>query len=159
LCAAKASACDRSLCVRGRWGCRCRVSPSSLRSPACGVLVVSAYRGDSTSFLGRDADVERVGAAFRASRLVVVVGPGGAGKTRLARHLLELDRRSANVFCDLSSARSMADVVSAMAGALEVAIDARTSSAAASQIATVLAARGDALVVLDNLEGIENPTE
>jgi predicted ATPase/DNA-binding SARP family transcriptional activator len=37
-----------------------------------------------TSFLGRDGDVDDVGALLRAHRLVTLTGPGGAGKTRLA---------------------------------------------------------------------------
>ena len=37
-----------------------------------------------TSFVGRDEDVHRIGAVLRDGRLVTLVGPGGAGKTRLA---------------------------------------------------------------------------
>ncbi|RJQ81194.1 AfsR/SARP family transcriptional regulator [Pseudonocardiaceae bacterium YIM PH 21723] len=37
-----------------------------------------------TSFIGRDADLTRLGALLAAGRLVTVLGPGGAGKTRLA---------------------------------------------------------------------------
>ncbi|MGY1683257.1 BTAD domain-containing putative transcriptional regulator [Geodermatophilus sp. SYSU D01176] len=37
-----------------------------------------------TSFLGRDADLRRLVALLRASRLVTVTGPGGVGKTSLA---------------------------------------------------------------------------
>jgi predicted ATPase/DNA-binding SARP family transcriptional activator len=37
-----------------------------------------------TSFLGRDADLDRVGERLRAHRLVTVTGPGGVGKTSLA---------------------------------------------------------------------------
>ncbi|WP_426502328.1 ATP-binding protein [Dactylosporangium sp. McL0621] len=37
-----------------------------------------------TSFIGRDDDLDRIGTLFTAGRLVTVVGPGGAGKTRLA---------------------------------------------------------------------------
>ncbi|MGI3780311.1 MAG: BTAD domain-containing putative transcriptional regulator, partial [Janthinobacterium lividum] len=37
-----------------------------------------------TSFVGREPELERVLAALETSRLVSVVGPGGAGKTRLA---------------------------------------------------------------------------
>ena len=34
--------------------------------------------------MGREADLERVGALLREHRLVTLTGPGGAGKTRLA---------------------------------------------------------------------------
>ncbi|WP_433150769.1 BTAD domain-containing putative transcriptional regulator [Actinomadura nitritigenes] len=37
-----------------------------------------------TSFIGRDADLERVGALLARARLVTLTGPGGAGKTRLS---------------------------------------------------------------------------
>ena len=37
-----------------------------------------------TSFVGRDEEVTRIGKMLDASRLVTLVGPGGAGKTRLA---------------------------------------------------------------------------
>lgn len=41
-------------------------------------------RAGLTSFVGRDADVERIRALVGAHRLTTLVGPGGAGKTRLA---------------------------------------------------------------------------
>ena len=37
-----------------------------------------------TSFVGRDVELERIAAALASSRLTTVVGPGGAGKTRIA---------------------------------------------------------------------------
>ncbi|MEY9862178.1 putative ATPase/DNA-binding SARP family transcriptional activator [Catenulispora sp. GAS73] len=37
-----------------------------------------------TSFVGRDEEVARIGKMLDASRLVTLIGPGGAGKTRLA---------------------------------------------------------------------------
>ncbi|MEV8363600.1 BTAD domain-containing putative transcriptional regulator [Streptomyces niveus] len=37
-----------------------------------------------TSFIGRDADLARVDTLLASGRLVTVLGPGGAGKTRLA---------------------------------------------------------------------------
>ncbi|MEV4014516.1 BTAD domain-containing putative transcriptional regulator [Nonomuraea angiospora] len=43
-----------------------------------------------TSFIGRDEDLTRIGALLTTGRLVTVLGPGGAGKTRLA---LEAARR------------------------------------------------------------------
>ena len=41
-------------------------------------------RAELTSFVGREADLERVGALLSEHRLVTLIGPGGAGKTRLA---------------------------------------------------------------------------
>ncbi|WP_238006055.1 BTAD domain-containing putative transcriptional regulator [Dactylosporangium sp. AC04546] len=41
-------------------------------------------RAALTSFVGRDGDVERLSAQILDGRLVTLVGPGGAGKTRLA---------------------------------------------------------------------------
>jgi predicted ATPase/DNA-binding SARP family transcriptional activator len=45
--------------------------PTNLRTPL-------------TSFIGRDAEIPQLDAAVARSRLVTLVGPGGAGKTRLA---------------------------------------------------------------------------
>jgi len=41
-------------------------------------------RAQLTSFVGREDEVSRVGTALASYRLVTLVGPGGAGKTRLA---------------------------------------------------------------------------
>ncbi|WP_027341077.1 BTAD domain-containing putative transcriptional regulator [Hamadaea tsunoensis] len=41
-------------------------------------------RAALTSFVGRADDLERIGRMLRDGRLVTLVGPGGAGKTRLA---------------------------------------------------------------------------
>ncbi|MBG0562580.1 BTAD domain-containing putative transcriptional regulator [Actinoplanes aureus] len=50
-----------------------------------------------TSFVGRDDDLARIDTLFTAGRLVTVLGPGGAGKTRLA---LEAARRRADAYPD-----------------------------------------------------------
>jgi predicted ATPase/DNA-binding SARP family transcriptional activator len=48
------------------------------------VLAAPSTAGLS-SFVGRAADVERIRTLLRTARLVTLTGPGGAGKTRLAR--------------------------------------------------------------------------
>ncbi|MFF0579215.1 BTAD domain-containing putative transcriptional regulator [Streptosporangium saharense] len=50
-----------------------------------------------TSFIGRDDDLMRVGDLLATGRLVTVLGPGGAGKTRLA---LEAARRHRHEYRD-----------------------------------------------------------
>src|SRR6202035_2584598 len=44
----------------------------------------TSLRTPLTSFIGREDEVGQVGKALAAYRLVTLVGPGGAGKTRLA---------------------------------------------------------------------------
>ena len=50
-----------------------------------------------TSFIGRESDLKLVNELLRTGRLVTLVGPGGAGKTRLA---IEAGRRLLDVFPD-----------------------------------------------------------
>ncbi|BFU44695.1 ATP-binding protein [Krasilnikovia sp. MM14-A1004] len=45
-----------------------------------------------TTFIAREEDLDRVGALLRGGRLVTVLGPGGAGKTRLALEAARRDR-------------------------------------------------------------------
>ncbi|GAA4788140.1 AfsR/SARP family transcriptional regulator [Streptomyces ziwulingensis] len=46
-------------------------------------------RARLTSFVGRDRDIEALGADLAAARLVTLLGPGGAGKTRLSQEAAE----------------------------------------------------------------------
>ena len=50
-----------------------------------------------TSFIGRDSDLKSVDEVLRTAPLLTLVGPGGAGKTRLA---IEAGRRLLNEFPD-----------------------------------------------------------
>ena len=79
------------------------------------------------AFVGRAAELAALAALMARARLVTLLGPGGAGKTRLALRWAE--GRGA-VFCDLSAARSTGDVRRALASA------------------------GAPLVVLDNFEQV-----
>ncbi|RKN75484.1 AfsR family transcriptional regulator [Streptomyces klenkii] len=46
-------------------------------------------RARLTSFVGREDDIASIGADLRAQRLVTLLGPGGAGKTRLSQEAAE----------------------------------------------------------------------
>ncbi|MEV5407563.1 BTAD domain-containing putative transcriptional regulator [Thermopolyspora sp. NPDC052614] len=52
--------------------------------PTPAAVRVGNLRARLTSFVGREQEVERVGRLLAERRLVTLVGPGGAGKTRLA---------------------------------------------------------------------------
>lgn len=76
-----------------------------------------------TSFVGRDAEIDRVQALLDAGRLVTLTGPGGCGKTRLAQHVAveRLDRFPEGVwFVDLASIIDPVLVPSAIGSALGI---------------------------------------
>src|SRR4051794_8158308 len=74
-----------------------------------------------SSFVGRSKELDEVSGLVRARRLVTLVGPGGAGKTRLA---LEVGTRVLTHFADdvwfieFAPLRPGTDVAAAVAGAL-----------------------------------------
>lgn len=53
-------------------------APSAAPPPSSGATPL-------TSFIGRDTDLDRIRGLLAGARLVTLLGPGGAGKTRLAR--------------------------------------------------------------------------
>ncbi|MFG3214263.1 AfsR/SARP family transcriptional regulator [Streptomyces tendae] len=65
-------------------------SPGSAAAPVPeGFRPRGNLRARLTSFVGRDGDVERLRADLAATRLVTLLGPGGAGKTRLSQEAAE----------------------------------------------------------------------
>jgi predicted ATPase/DNA-binding SARP family transcriptional activator/class 3 adenylate cyclase len=104
------------------------------------------------SFVGRKADSESIEQMLENDRLVTLVGPGGAGKTRLA---VELGARLAERFeggvhlCDLSPQSDPALVPAAIAEALGVRE--APGRDALGDVSEVLGDR-DALLVLDSCE-------
>jgi predicted ATPase/DNA-binding SARP family transcriptional activator len=82
---------------------------------------VAAPPAPLSSFVGREADVDAVTVALSAARLVTLVGPGGAGKTRLAG---EVGRRRAGAGGEVRlvelAPHGADDVTTAVADALGV---------------------------------------
>jgi len=58
--------------------------PAPPSQAAAAPSVTGNLRAALTRFVGRDAEMAQLIEAVRASRLVTLIGPGGAGKTRLA---------------------------------------------------------------------------
>jgi len=103
-------------------------------------LVVENSEGVQGSFHGRRRELGQLEDLLRQHTVVTLVGPGGAGKTRLARHYAETVAGA--WFCDARSAETpqdLEDLVATAAGLQNT-----------ETLADALAARG--LLVLDNLE-------
>jgi predicted ATPase/class 3 adenylate cyclase/Tfp pilus assembly protein PilF len=107
------------------------------------------------AFVGRRAELRHLADELgRGVRLLTVLGPGGTGKTRLARRYAAawLGEWPGGVyFCDLSEARSIEGILFAVAVALGVPL---AKGDASAQLGHAIAARGRCLLILDNFEQV-----
>jgi predicted ATPase len=108
---------------------------------------------ETTSFVGREADLDALADLVARERLVAVLGPPGVGKTRLVCELVARRRAAAVevVFVDLAEASTAEVMRMAVARALEVPLGA-TSEAGDGELARALHARGSFLLILDDFE-------
>lgn len=91
---------------------------------------------------------------LEGERLVSLIGPGGAGKTRLALDVMEAVTSPA-VFVSLDQATATADVVAAVARALGVpGVAGEGVEDQGARVGRALAERGALLLVCDNLEQV-----
>ncbi|MEW1956132.1 BTAD domain-containing putative transcriptional regulator [Kineococcus sp. NPDC059986] len=117
-----------------------------------------------TSFVGREDDVARVDALLRTARCVTVVGPGGAGKTRLSSEVgaaLVATGTSVPVvpLAPVAEGPDVLGAVAAVLGARDTGRDRRPVAVAtvdADQRSRVVAALGGGrtVLVLDNCEHV-----
>ncbi|MFT6395876.1 MAG: putative ATPase [Bradymonadia bacterium] len=105
----------------------------------------STHHAALTSFVGRVEELAKISSLLDGFRLVVVLGPGGIGKTRVAHRLLE-QRTENSVFVDL------ADVTDASAVSRAVATALGLPPLDAAEVPELLASCGPLLLVLDNFE-------
>ncbi len=106
----------------------------------------------SKGFFGHEAELCAIDAALAISSFVMLLGPGGAGKTRLARSVSAREREV--VFCDFSTASGPSDVVRVVANALGISVGGGKMEVVSDQVRGALSARKGTLVVLDNLETV-----
>ena len=105
-----------------------------------------------SSFVGRDAELALLADALDGARIVSLVGPGGAGKTRVA---LELASRAASsgrevALADLSDVAIGSDVARAVAAA--VGARSEHDERPIASAGRTLKARGTWALILDNAE-------
>ena len=117
-----------------------KVAPGQLPSP-------------TTSFVGRRHDLLRVSRWFATGhRLVVIVGPPGMGKTRVAVEYAAQVAEAGGVavrFCDLTEVRDLDGLCAHVAACLDLSLE--PGADVAASIGLVLREGGD-LLVLDNFE-------
>jgi predicted ATPase/tetratricopeptide (TPR) repeat protein len=114
--------------------------------------VAPVERAPATRFFGRAAELRAIRDAFASGkRLVTLVGPGGAGKTRCAR---EIASALPHVFADLSSASTEGGIVATVAAALGVPLDGVEPAEWSRGVGRALHADPTRLVVIDNAEHV-----
>ncbi len=111
--------------------------------------------GERDRFVGRARELRALAARFdEGSRLVTVIGPGGAGKTRLSLHYAGSwlgDWPGGVYFCDLSECRGLDDIHFAVGSALGIELG---GSGPGEQIGHAIAGRGRCLLIVDNFEQV-----
>ena len=114
-----------------------------------------------TTFVGREADIERLIPSLEAHRLVTLIGAGGSGKTRLAVEVaarLQPECRDGAWFVELAGVRDADGVAPAMYAALKAGDSASTDpERMADPIFEQLVRQLDGrsmVVVLDNCEHV-----
>ncbi|WP_405440906.1 winged helix-turn-helix domain-containing protein [Streptomyces avidinii] len=70
-------------------------APSHAPAPAPAPVSAGNLRARLTTFVGREDDIRTIGDDLARARLVTLLGPGGAGKTRLSQEAAEAQHESA----------------------------------------------------------------
>ena len=112
-------------------------------------------------FVGRTGALDAIDRHVDAgARLVTLTGPGGVGKTRLARRFgarRRDDYPGGAWFCDLAAAREGHELLSILGASVDVPLGAEDTVDLAADLAAHLDAMGRTLLILDNVEQVLEP--
>jgi predicted ATPase len=105
--------------------------------------------------IGRDLDLARATELLRPGSVLTLWGPGGIGKTTLAREAFTRASLFAEThWVSLASSRTRGDLLSRLCEALDIRVSARTDDEALLLVRRALATRPSVLLVMDNVEQI-----
>ena len=130
------------------------------RPAATGPTTTGNLRAPLSRFIGREAELEHLREAVGAHRLVTLVGPGGAGKTRLAVEaaaILREEHRDGAWLVELAGAAAPDGVASAAAATLGTsasAVPGRDPARSTVEVIVRHLAGRSLVVVLDNCEHV-----
>jgi predicted ATPase/DNA-binding SARP family transcriptional activator len=126
------------------------------RRAAADSVPVGNVRPRLTSFVGRDAELTRLLESVASSRLVTLIGPGGAGKTRLAVEAavaLQPTVRDGVWIVELAGVLDPEGIAPAVAATLDIGRNEAAGPTVLDQIVAGLRGRS-LVVVLDNCEHV-----
>lgn len=115
---------------------------------------VRRHRSPTTGFVGRRRQLAEIRERLGAGRVLTLIGPGGVGKTRLARQCLEsLGRsyRDGTVFVELEGIADADDIPSVFVHAL--GIEDQSARDPMDKVLVALA-QAEMLIVVDNCEHV-----
>jgi predicted ATPase/DNA-binding winged helix-turn-helix (wHTH) protein len=125
--------------------------PVEAIAPPAGSNAGETAEDAAHGLFGRDDDLRTLAALSRTHAVVTIAGPGGVGKTALARALLASGSADATpVWVELAAVRDAGHVAAALATALDVRLP------AGDPLPALVAALGSRrmLIVLDNAEHV-----
>lgn len=123
---------------------------------------VIGLRAAPNALLGRRRDIDNIEALLEVSRVVTILGPGGAGKTRLAHELgFRASAHTSVALVELASLRSSDDVIAAIGATLGISesdlapgrLTVGRTHTARERLAEALSA-GAMTLILDNCEHV-----
>ncbi|MEZ4321745.1 MAG: protein kinase [Myxococcota bacterium] len=110
---------------------------------------------EEDAFVGRSDERTRLAERLDRPGLVLLKGPGGVGKTRLAREVVRdwAASRGATLWSvDLAPCRTRMDVLGTIAAGLQVPLTGGTEDALLAQLRYAIASAGTAVLQVDTLE-------